>query len=81
MHYVYLLESISSPGHFYVGYTTQLRERIRKHQADVSSYAGKYRPWKLKAYFAFETEEIARGFERYLKSGSGRAFSKRHFSI
>jgi putative endonuclease len=72
MHYVYILESISTPGRFYIGYTMDLRERIRKHQADVSSHAAKYRPWKLKAYFAFETEEIATRFERYLKSGSGR---------
>ena len=79
MHYVYVLESISRPGHFYIGYTQDLRERVRKHQAEVSSHAAKYRPWKLKAYFAFESEEIATRFERYLKSGSGRAFSKRHF--
>ena len=64
-----------------MGYTTQLRQRVGKHQADVSSHAAKYRPWKLKAYFAFETEEIARDFERYLKSGSGRAFCRRHFSV
>ena len=35
---------------------------MRKHQADVSSYAAKYRPWELKAYFAVETEDIARRF-------------------
>jgi len=79
MHYVYILESLATSGHYYIGYTTDLRERVRKHQAEVSSYAAKYRPWKLKAYFAFETEDIARRFERYLKSGSGRALCKRHF--
>jgi putative endonuclease len=79
MHYVYILESIATPGHYYVGYTTNLRERVRKLQAEVSSHAAKYRPWKLKAYFAFETGDIARRFEQYLKSGSGRAFCKRHF--
>jgi putative endonuclease len=80
MHYVYILESMSTPGHFYIGYTQGLRDRVRKHQADVSSHAAKYRPWKLKAYFAFEGEEVATRFERYLKSGSGRAFCKRHFT-
>jgi putative endonuclease len=80
MHYVYILESISTPGRFYIGYTTDLREAVSKHQADVSSHAAKLRPWKLKAYFAFETEEIATRFERYLNSGSGRAFCKRHFA-
>ena len=80
MHYVYILESISTPGHFYMGYTQDLRDRVRNHRADISSHAAKYRPWKLKAYFAFESEEVARRFERYLKSGSGRAFSKRRFT-
>ena len=27
----------------------------------------------------FRTEATARRFEKYLKSGSGRAFAKRHF--
>ncbi len=79
MHYVYIVESISVPGHFYIGYTEDLRERVRKHQPDVSSHSAKFRPWKLKTYIAFETKETAMRFERYLKSGSGRAFCKRHF--
>jgi hypothetical protein len=28
----------------------------------------------------FPSEKAARRFERYLKSGSGRAFAKRHFA-
>jgi hypothetical protein len=36
-------------------------------------------PWKLECYFAFGCETLARDFEKYLKSGSGRAFAKRHF--
>jgi len=34
---------------------------------------------KIETYIAFETEERARAFEIYLKSGSGHAFAKRHF--
>jgi len=30
-------------------------------------------------YAAFETEEKARAFEKYLKSGSGAAFAKKRF--
>ena len=80
MHYVYILESISTPGRFYIGYTKDLRERVRKHQADVSSHAAKHRPWKLKSLFRFRNRRIATRFERYLKSGSGRAFCNRHFT-
>ena len=42
-------------------------------------YAAQYRPWKLKTYLAFEKKATAVRFESYLKSGSGRAFCKRHF--
>jgi putative endonuclease len=79
MHYVYIMESLTVPGHYYIGSTDNLRQRLRQHQADVDSHAAKYRPWKLKTYLAFERKETAVRFERYLKSGSGRAFCKRHF--
>jgi hypothetical protein len=29
----------------------------------------------------FRTEKAARSFEKYLKSGSGRAFASRHFGV
>ena len=38
-----------------------------------------HRPWKLLVVLEFPTEQQAIRFERYLKSGSGRAFAKRHF--
>jgi len=37
------------------------------------------RPWSLLVSIEFSTERAASAFERYLKSGSGRAFAKRHF--
>jgi putative endonuclease len=76
MHYVYILESLTVPGHFYIGYTDNLRERVRKHHSDVSAHAAKFRPWKLKRYVALDTKAKALRFERYLKSGSGRVSAK-----
>jgi len=35
-------------------------------------------PVKLVSYFAFSDKYLAFNFEKYLKSGSGRAFLKRH---
>ena len=46
MHYVYILESVAVPGHFYIGSTNNLRQRFRQHQADVDAHAANYRPWK-----------------------------------
>jgi hypothetical protein len=39
------------------------------------------RPWSLVVSIEFPTENAARRFEKYLKSGSGRAFTKRHFGL
>jgi len=39
-----------------------------------------YRPWSLVVAMEFCTEATARRFESYLKSGSDRAFAKRHFA-
>ncbi len=37
------------------------------------------RPIELVNYFAFKDKYKAFEFEKYLKSGSGRAFIKKHF--
>ena len=39
MHYVYILESLSVPGPYYIGSTDNLRQRVRQHQADVDAHA------------------------------------------
>ncbi|GAC1335659.1 MAG: GIY-YIG nuclease family protein [Bradyrhizobium sp.] len=77
MKYVYILESQDSE-HFYVGVTDDVPARLAKHNAGEVSHTSKYRPWRLKTYIAFSNHEQAVAFEKYLKSGSGRAFAKRH---
>jgi predicted GIY-YIG superfamily endonuclease len=79
MHYVYILASEPSPGRFYVGLTADLDQRLKEHNSGKSSHTAKYEPWKLATYIAFADRRKAFRFERYLKSGSGRAFAKRHF--
>ena len=76
--YVYILESLASPEHHYVGVTDDLRSRLQKHNAGDVSHTSKFRPWRIKTYIAFSDEARARAFEKYLKSGSGRAFAKKH---
>jgi putative endonuclease len=79
MIYVYILQSLSAPNRFYEGITEDLKARLKKHNAGQVSHTSKYLPWKMKNYFAFEDRAKAYAFERYLKSGSGRAFAKKHF--
>lgn len=38
-------------------------------------------PVQLISYFAFFNKYTAFKFEKYLKSGSGRAFMKKHFDL
>jgi putative endonuclease len=74
MKYVYILESHDSE-HFYVGIADDLRARLKKHNAGEVTHTSKYRPWKVRTYMAFSDEKRAIAFEKYLKSGSGRAFA------
>ena len=76
---VYTLESIETPEHHYVGVTGDLRSRLQKHNAGDVSHTSKFRPWRIQSYVAFSDEARALAFEKYLKSGSGRAFAKTHF--
>ncbi len=78
MNYVYMLQSIRFTEQRYTGITSDLRSRIHTHNAGGSIHTSKFRPWKLVMYIAFEDAERAHAFEGYLKSGSGRAFAKKH---
>jgi putative endonuclease len=74
--YVYILQSKTGE-HFYVGATDDLRARLTKHNAGGVAHTAKFLPWRLKTYVAFSNDKQAFAFEKYLKSPSGRAFSKK----
>ena len=77
--YVYILESISQPGNYYTGQTRSLKARLQKHNDGGCPHTAALRPWRFKNFFAFNTKQKAIAFEKYLKSGSGREFARRHF--
>jgi putative endonuclease len=77
MTYVYILRSTENPERHYVGVTSDLRERLQKHNAGEVSHTSKYAPWTIKTYVAFVDQKHACAFEKYLKSASGRAFAKK----
>lgn len=79
MFYTYILRSVSHPAQRYIGSTINLRKRLAAHNSGEVSHTAKFRPWKLETYIAFDSEDKARAFELYLKSGSGHAFAARHF--
>ena len=74
-YHVYILESTSHPDHFYTGFTEDLKQRLEDHNAGHSPHTAKSGPWRLKTYVGFSDRVRALAFERYLKTGSGRAFA------
>lgn len=77
MQYVYILQC--SNGDTYIGCTADLKERFNRHSnGEVPSTKGKL-PVELLYYCAFKEADKAFSFEKYLKSGSGRAFMNKRF--
>ena len=77
--FVYVLRSIPNPARHYVGLTSDVAKRLQWHNDGQNVHTAANRPWSVIVSLEFATEDAARKFERYLKSGSGRAFAKRHF--
>ena len=77
--FVYILRSQSDPSHHYVGISSDVDRRLEWHNAGPCGHTVDHRPWEVIVSIEFATEKQAISFERYLKSGSGRAFAKRHF--
>ena len=77
-HYVYILVSETNPGRHYIGSTADLNARLAVHNAGKVSHTSKYKPWRVETVVAFRSNKKAAAFEKYLKSGSGRTFARRH---
>jgi predicted GIY-YIG superfamily endonuclease len=78
-HYVYILVSKPDSNRHYVGSTADLNTRLAAHNAGKVSHTSKHKPWRIDTAIAFSDKAKATAFERYLKSGSGREFARRHF--
>jgi putative endonuclease len=79
--YVYVLRSLGDSS-FYIGYSSNLKQRILQHRSGKSRATAHRGPWKLVYYEAYLDQADALGREKYLKSGAGRRFLKaqlRHF--
>lgn len=77
--FVYILKTTRLPTRYYVGVTSNVRARLDAHNAGLSTHTKQYGPWKTLVVIEFDEEARALAFERYLKSGSGREFARRHF--
>jgi putative endonuclease len=75
---VYIIRSYSDIGHYYTGVTSDVPNRLADHNAGRCPHTARFKPWEIDVVVEFGDESRAIAFERYLKSGSGVAFSKRH---
>jgi putative endonuclease len=76
--FVYVLRNRSTPMRYYTGVTANVTARLADHNAGRCPHTADGRPWNIDLVVEFTDETRAMKFERYLKSGSGVAFAKRH---
>jgi putative endonuclease len=76
MYSVYVLRSQSS-GRLYVGYASDVTQRLGQHNHGISKSTKNRGPWELVYSEEFETRIEAMGRERRLKTGRGREELKR----
>ena len=74
---VYLLKC--ADGKIYTGCTHDFAQRIECHRRGMASFTKSRLPVSVIVKIDFYEKKNAFEFEGYLKSGSGKAFVKRHF--
>ena len=75
--YVYILRCDDNKP--YTGYTKDLLDRLSRHHRGSVPATKNRRPLSLETYFGFSDQYQAIEFEKYLKSGSGRAVMNKRF--
>ena len=78
MYYTYILRNYKT-FRYYVGYTNDLKNRLKEHLSGNVQSTKSDLHYELEWYCAFKTEKQAVAFEKYLKTGSGRACMKKRF--
>lgn len=78
-YHVYMIKSLADSSQYYTGFTENLKQRLAEHNAGKCPHTRKFLPWTLVTATTFSDRTRALEFERYFKTGSGRAFATRHF--
>jgi predicted GIY-YIG superfamily endonuclease len=77
--FVYILKTDGRAPRYYTGLTSDVGARLLAHNDGRCRQTAGGRPWHVDVIIEFADEQRAVALERYLKSGSGGAFAKRHF--
>ncbi|HYK08092.1 MAG TPA: GIY-YIG nuclease family protein [Candidatus Eisenbacteria bacterium] len=82
MFYTYVLQSKKNNS-LYIGYTSDLRKRVKDHNSGINKATKPFIPYKLIFYESFINRQDAKNREAYLKGGYGRktlnAMLKKYF--
>ncbi|NOU60325.1 GIY-YIG nuclease family protein [Marinifilum caeruleilacunae] len=73
MHYVYILQSQLDQS-YYIGYTSNLENRINYHNNGRSRYTRKKMPWKIVYTEKFDSKTEALRKEKFIKKQKSRTF-------
>ena len=65
-HYVYILYS-TSKDRFYVGSTSEVEQRLKRHNAGATPSTKPGKPWKVVYTKQFDSKTDALKFEKYIK--------------
>lgn len=79
MHYVYILKS-GFDSKLYIGYTENLKRRIKEHKSGQVISTSKRLPIKLIMYEAYLLEADARAREKFFKTTKGKLQLKKQLS-
>ena len=69
MHYVYVLQALDDRTVFYLGFSSNLKQRVKAHNAGTNVSTAKHR-WRVAYYEAYLNEGAARRREATLKRSS-----------
>ena len=76
MFYVYVLCSLPT-GRLYVGFTSDLTQRLGQHNEGLTKSTRNRGPWELVYQEESASKREALSRERFLKTGQGREYLKR----
>ncbi|MDP2941126.1 MAG: GIY-YIG nuclease family protein [Candidatus Omnitrophota bacterium] len=70
-YFVYILRSLKDRT-LYIGISQDPEKRLQEHNSGTSKYTKGHRPYKLLCKEEYCDRIVARGREKYLKTGHGR---------
>jgi len=73
-----MVEQMRQNRSLYTGHTTDIEQRISEHNSHKVHYTKDKTPVSLVSFIGFIDKYKAIEFEKYLKTGSGIAFKRRH---